>query len=75
MAEGMSADDFVDHLTNCGPKRPDALLMCDTGVNGDDQIAKMLASGEWKLSDEVEYVAGKRIRNLVRVAKEAVDAH
>lgn len=65
---GMTADEFVDHLLNCGRRRNDALIVCDKGVDGDDVIAKMLASGEWELSPDVEYVGGKRIRNLRRVA-------
>lgn len=67
-AEPMSAEEFLDHMLNCGPK-PDATIVCDKGVNGDDVIATMLATGLWLLSDEVEYIAGKRIRHLIPVSE------
>lgn len=63
----LTAEQFVDHIQNCGDTKPDAMIVCDTGVNGDDVIATMLGTGLWKLSDEVEYIAGKRIRHLVPV--------
>ena len=64
-AEPMTAEQFADHLINCGPRKPDATIVCDKGVNGDDVIATMIATGLWRLSDEVEYIAGKRIRHLI----------
>jgi hypothetical protein len=63
--EPITAEEFVDHLVNCGPTKPDAMIVCDTGVNGDDVIATMVNTGYWRLSDRVEYLAGKRIRTLV----------
>lgn len=65
--EPLTAERFADHLINCGPSRPDATIVCDKGVSGDIVIATMVATGFWKLSDDVEYVAGKRIRHLVPV--------
>lgn len=65
----LTAEQFVDHLTNWDG-RPDAAIVCDKGVNGDDVIAMMLATGLWRLSDEVEYFGGKRIRTLVPVSRD-----
>lgn len=45
----------------------DAAIVCDDHVSGDGIIETMLASGKWRLSDEVTYCAGKRIRNLERI--------
>lgn len=67
MSEPMTADEFVDHVKNCGKTKPEAMIVCDKGVSGDGVIATMVASGHWRLSDEVEYIAGKRIRHLVAV--------
>lgn len=67
MSEPITAEEFVDHIQNCGKTKPDAMIVCDKGVNGDDVIATMVATGFWKLSDDVEYVGGKRIRHLVPV--------
>lgn len=69
MSEPMTAEEFVDHIQNCGTSKPDALIVCDTGVSSDGPIAAMVATGHWRLSDEVEYVGGKRIRHLVPVSK------
>lgn len=62
----MDADEFIDHL-RASHSQADAMLVCDKGVNGDDIIATMVASGIWKLEDGVDLVGGKRIRHLVRV--------
>lgn len=48
----------------------DAAIVCDTGVNGDDVIATMLATGLWRLSDRVETVEGKRIRTLEPISRD-----
>lgn len=53
-------DVLVEHLTECG--KPDAVIVVDG--NGDDVIATLLGAG-WTYDGNVEYVAGKRIRNLV----------
>lgn len=63
MTDPMGVEEFVDHLQNCAPKA-DATIVCDQGVNGDDVVATMVASGLWRLS-EVQYIAGKRIQHLV----------
>ena len=65
MSQPMSVEDFADHLANCSTSKADAWIVCDKGVNGDDVIDTMLSTGLWKLSEEVEHVAGKRIRTLV----------
>lgn len=54
-------EQLMSHLS------PDGNIICDTGVSGDEVVAKMLESGKWKLSDEVVYCAGKRIQTLVAV--------
>lgn len=52
-------DRLVDHLQAKG----DPCIVAHEG-SADEVVATMLAAG-WTLSDEVEYVSGKRIRTLV----------
>lgn len=61
---------FASHLRDC--LNADAAFICDRGVNGDDVIATMLATGLWRLSDDVEYIAGQRIRMLVPIGDDAM---
>jgi hypothetical protein len=72
--EPLTAEEFVDHLVNCMPDKPDAWIVCDKGVSGDGPIETMLATGMWRLSDRVEYVGGKRIRHLVPVTRDLEQA-
>jgi hypothetical protein len=62
VTEPMTAEEFVDHLQNCGPKA-DAFIVMENGLSGDDVVATLLAEG-WTWGG-VEYVGGKRIRNLI----------
>ena len=61
----MEVNETVEHLISEHLSAADAAIVCDSGVSGDDVITTMLATGLWKLSDEVTYCAGKRIRTLV----------
>jgi hypothetical protein len=63
----MEVNETVEHLISEHLSTADATIVCDSGVSGDDVITTMLATGLWKLSDEVTYCAGKRIRTLVPV--------
>lgn len=63
----MEVNETVEHLISEHLSTADAAIVCDSGVSGDDVITTMLATGLWKLSDEVTYCAGKRIRTLVPV--------
>lgn len=73
-SEPMTADEFVDHVQNCSPVKPDAMIVCDAGVSADEVIPAMLATGHWRLSDHVEYVGGKRIQHLVPVTRDLEQA-
>ena len=63
----MDVNETAEHLIEKHLASMDATIVCDPGVSGDDVLATMLATGFWKLSDEVVYCAGKRIRTLVPV--------
>lgn len=52
---------LADHIEQCTDV--DAVLVMHTG-SGDDVVATLLAQG-WRLDEQVDYVAGKRIRTLV----------
>lgn len=62
----VTREQIMEHLAE-HLKDMDATIVCDQHVSGDGIIENMLASGKWKLSDEVMYCAGKRIRNLIKV--------
>lgn len=62
-----AVEELVEHIKNC--MGVDASIVVDG--NADSLIENLEASGEWRFTGRVEYVAGKRIRIMERVG----DAH